>query len=242
MTELEQSDEAYDEQFVLDNELMVRWYPQRVVAMSRGTSFLELGLGHGYATELFCAHFARYAVVEGSQSMIDRFRRRFPGTSAQTHLAYFENFETTDRFDNIGMGFVLEHVEDPAVLLRRYRRFLAPGGRVFVAVPNSESLHRRFGHAAGLLPDLEQLSEADRSFGHRRYFSLKTLTALVESCGYAVERTEGIFLKPVTTSQLISLSLPDEILQAMLKVGVAYPELSNGILMQLAPREPDSRT
>jgi SAM-dependent methyltransferase len=235
-THLDSMTHAYDEHFVLDNELMLNWYPHRVMMMSRGSSLLELGLGHGRSTSLFARHFTRYQVIEGSSEMIQRFRSRFGATDVDIVQGYFEDFDTNERFDNIGMGFILEHVDDPGVILRRYRSFLKPDGSVFIAVPNRESLHRRFGHAAGLLPDLEVLSKADLDFGHQRYFSLTTLTQLVTQEGYEVLKAEGLFLKPITTGQITTLGLSPEILQAMLKVGVDYPELSNAILMQVRPR------
>lgn len=233
-----QTTDAYDEHFLLDNHLMLAWYPQRVITMARGTSFLELGLGHGISTSLFAQHFSRYQVVEGSVEMIERFHDRFGMLAVNIVHAFFEDFHTSERFDNIGMGFILEHVDDPALVLRKYRDFLTPGGSLFIAVPNSESLHRRFGYWAGLLPDLEQLSAADHDFGHKRYFCLRTLTELAEHEGYAVVRAEGLFLKPITTRQITELKLSDAVLQSMLKVGIDYPELSNGILLhvQLAQR------
>jgi len=227
--------DAYDEHYVLDNALMLEWYPNRVLEMARGTSLLELGLGHGYSTELFAKHFPRYKVIEGSPEMIERFRRRFKPEQMDIEQAYFENFDTDERFDNIGMGFILEHVDDPGVILHRYRQFLKPSGSLFIAVPNSESLHRRIGQQAGLLDDLEQLSYADRAFGHQRYFCLRTLTKLVEEHGYSVVKTEGIFLKPITTQQITDLKLTPEILRGMLKVGVDYPELCNAILLWARP-------
>jgi ubiquinone/menaquinone biosynthesis C-methylase UbiE len=214
---------------------MLEWYPHRVVAMAKGDSMLELGLGHGFTTAFFARHFGRYKVIDGSPEMIERFRERFALPQVDIVESYFENFDSEERFDNIAMGFVLEHVDDPAAILARYRRFLKPGGSVFVAVPNCEALHRRFGHAAGMLADVTQLSAADRDFGHQRYFSLQSLTRLVESEGYEVLKSEGILLKPITTQQMTQLELSPAILQAMLKVGIDYPELSNAILMKVAP-------
>jgi SAM-dependent methyltransferase len=228
--------DAYDEHFVLDNKLMLEWYPHRVVGMASGPSFLELGLGHGFSTACFAQHFSRYKVIEGSPEMIERFRGRFNLAHVEIVHGFFEDFDTTERFDNIGMGFILEHVEDPGAILRRYRRFLKPEGSVFIAVPNSESLHRRFGYQAGLLPDLSQLSQADHDFGHQRYFSLRTLTNLVAGEDYSVSKVEGIFLKPITTQQIIDLKLTPQVLQGMLRVGVDYPELCNAILMQARPK------
>jgi trans-aconitate methyltransferase len=227
--------EAYDEHFVLDNKLTLEWYPQRVAELSAGASMLELGLGHGYSTSYFAQRFRPYVVIEGSAEMITRFRERFAIADVRIEQGYFEDFTTDRRFHNIVMGFVLEHVDDPTEILCRYRELLVPGGSVFVAVPNAESLHRRFGHAAGLLPDITALSQADLDFGHRRYFTVRTLSQLVEASGYSIQRIEGLFLKPITTQQISDLRLPPATLQAMMIVGVDYPELCNSILMQLRP-------
>src|SRR5437868_3541620 len=102
---------AYDEHFVLDNKLMLEWYPQRVVGMAEGSSLLELGLGHGYSTEYFAKHFLRYSVIECSGEIIQRFRDRFAIPKVDIAQGYFEDFDTEERFDNIGMGFILEHVD-----------------------------------------------------------------------------------------------------------------------------------
>jgi 2-polyprenyl-3-methyl-5-hydroxy-6-metoxy-1,4-benzoquinol methylase len=236
MSELDRHAAAYDEQFVLDNRLMLDWYPRRVAALADGDSLLELGLGHGWVSERFRKRFGRYLVVEGSPEMIQRFRSRFDSSGMEIVQGYFEDFTPAGRFHHVNMGFVLEHVEDPGLLLRRYRDFLEPGGSVFVAVPNAEALHRRLGHLAGLLPSLTQLSQADLDFGHRRYFTLATLRELVEASGYQVLRAEGILLKPITTSQIQQLDLSEAILGAMLEVGRDYPELCNGILLQACPR------
>jgi ubiquinone/menaquinone biosynthesis C-methylase UbiE len=231
-SQIDQDSSAYDRSYVLDNELTLEWYPKRVVAMSQGGSMLELGLGHGYSTEFFSKSFQRYVVVEGSEEMISRFQKFFPENNIEIVQGFFEEFETDERFDAIGMGFILEHVDDPAAILRKYARFLSPGGSIYIAVPNAESLHRRLGHAAGLLPDIYALSPADLEFGHKRYFSLDSLLALVKSEGLTVSNIEGLFLKPITTQQMLDLNLSDAILQAMLKVGVKYPELCNSWLIQ----------
>lgn len=225
---------AYNNDFpyALDNDLMLNWYPQRVIALAPGRSLLELGIGHGHSVRRFAAQFPRYVVVEGSATMIGRFRSQEGMGSIDVVHAMFEDFITDETFDVIVMGFVLEHVADPDLILSRFRRFLAPGGSLFVTVPNAESLHRRLGHEAGLLGDLMKLSDADRLLGHQRLYTVASLSRAIANAGYVVEAVEGLLLKPITTAQIKSLSLPDSILQAMLKVGVSYPELSAGILIQ----------
>ena len=218
--------------YALDNDLMINWYPQRVIALAPGRSLLELGIGHGLSARRFATRFPRYVVVEGSATMIDRFRSQDDMKSIDVAHAMFEDFSTAETFDVIVMGFVLEHVADPDLILRQFRRFLAPDGSLFVTVPNAESLHRRLGHEAGLLGDLMELGQADRQLGHQRLYTVASLRRAIEQAGYVVKTVEGLLLKPITTAQIKSLQLPEAVLQAMLKVGVSYPELSAGILIQ----------
>ena len=63
------------------------------------------------------------------------------------------------------MGFILEHVDDPLLILRHFR-ISRPDGRMFLAVPNAEVLNRRLGQLAGLLDDVTELSENDQLLGH----------------------------------------------------------------------------
>jgi 2-polyprenyl-3-methyl-5-hydroxy-6-metoxy-1,4-benzoquinol methylase len=222
-----------DSAYALDNAIMLNWYPKRIMALSRkGDNVLELGIGHGYTSNLFAEFYRQYSVIDGSESVIARFRKQYPSSAARIVHSFFEEYETAERFDVIVMGFVLEHVDSPQQILRHFSKFLAPGGRCYVAVPNAESLHRRFGHAAGLLQDLMAPGDADKAFGHMRLYTVASLARELDECGYRVVAKEGIFLKPFTTSQIASLDLSADILDGMCKVGVGYPELSNGLLFE----------
>jgi 2-polyprenyl-3-methyl-5-hydroxy-6-metoxy-1,4-benzoquinol methylase len=224
--------------FSFDNHIILNWYPRRIIERSRPEMrVLELGVGHGYTCQLFSEYFASYTVIDASTAIINRFREQYPNSRAKLVEAYFEAFETIDQYDVIVMGFVLEHVDDPAAILRHYRQYLAPGGCCFVAVPNAESLHRRFGQAAGVLDDLFVLGAGDLALGHQRLYSVASLATEIETSGYRIVSREGIFLKPLTTGQLISLNLGPEILEGMCRVGVGYPELSAALLFEAVSAE-----
>jgi SAM-dependent methyltransferase len=60
---------------------------------------------------------------------------------------------------------VLEHVDEPAVLLRNARVFLAPGCRVVVTVPGGPR------------------SAFDRHIGHRRHYDRRSLAAVLTAAG-----------------------------------------------------------
>ncbi len=222
-----------------DNEILLTWYPKRIAHVTKDArSVLELGLGHGFATELFSIGYTRHVVLEGSPAVIRNFKLKFPENRSEVISTYFEEFDTDERFDVIVMGFILEHVDDPFLILNRFRKFLAPAGKLFAAVPNAEVMNRRLGNLAGMLPDIGALSENDLLLGHKRYFTVDSLRKLVSDAGYKVEKMEGIYLKPFATSQIVSLNLGDRIVQALCELGIGYPELSCGILAQLRPINP----
>lgn len=226
---------AYQDEFLyaLDNRLILNWYPERVMSLAKGDSLLELGIGHGYSTSRFSKHFKRHLVIDGSSEIIRQFQESFPDCSASIVESYFETFETSERFDVIVMGFILEHVDDPELILSRYKKFLKPNGVIYLTVPNAEALNKRLGYEAGLLPSLFQLGEGDKALGHQRLFSVQTLKDLIQKCGYHCDKLEGIFLKPITTRQIQELALSEEILQGMMKVGIDYPELCVALFMEV---------
>lgn len=223
-----------DFEFDFDNRILLNWYPQRIIEKtSQDSNALELGLGHGYTSRLFEQHYSQYSIIEGSKEIIAQYRASHPETRAKILHSYFEHFESTKKFDVIIMGFILEHVDDPALILTKFKNMLADDGKCYIAVPNAESLHRRFGKEAGLLDDIMRLGEGDIALGHKRAFTVHKLTALLEDCGYNILNKEGIFLKPMTTAQLIKLNLSSEVLRGMCEVGVAYPELCAGLLFEV---------
>lgn len=221
--------------YEFDNVIQLEWYPERVILHSQGSrSLLELGLGHGITVNAFERHFKDHTVVDASPAVIANFRQRYPNSKVQVVESYFEAFEASRRFDVIMFGFILEHVEDPVHVLKHFRPYLAPGGRMFVTVPNSEVLNRRLGHIAGMLPDLQQLSEHDLLLGHKRYYTVDTLRRDVAKAGLTIKRLEGIYLKPLTTQQMISLNLDKGIIRALCVAAVDYPELSCGLFAELS--------
>lgn len=220
----------------LENELILNWYPPRILRRLAGKaplSLLELGLGHGYTTALFNRHFQRHVVLEGSSVVIDLFRENYPGLNIELVEGYFERFTSSEQFDVVMMGFILEHVDDPGLILRRFRANLRPGGSLYVAVPNAKSLNRRLGLAMGKIADIYELNANDHALGHQRQFCRDTLKALLQAEGYRVTWEEGIYLKPLPLGYMQTMPEFEENLQAMCEVGVDFPDLCVGLLMEV---------
>jgi len=230
---------AYTEQFPYhrDEELLLMAYAQKIVEQLRGRSslkLLSLGIGGQQVSRTILEQLdiAEYHILEGSLGIIERYlaETALP-PSVTIHHTYFENVHFESTFDAIEMGFVLEHVDDPGLILRRFRAFLKPGGVLFVSVPNARSLHRLLGQAAGFIQDIYALSQFDRELGHKRYFDSQSITQLVEESGYTELHKVGLVLKPLTTAQLHQLALDERIEKAFIEVGYEHPDITNGILL-----------
>ncbi len=244
---LDSLDNAYTPRFRFhdENERILQRYARHVLADIEDRQvehLLSLGIGHRVVTTSLlqaAAGMSSYTVIEGSPSIISDFKDAYTLPDNVTiEEGFFEQYMSTRHFDSIEMGFVLEHVVDPSLIVRRHKEFLAPGGVMHIAVPNARSIHRLLGHHAGLLPDLYALSDHDRQLGHRHYFDLDSITSLVESAGMAVTDQRGLLLKPLTSSQLETLELPPEIYEAMCEVGDELPGCCNGVYLR-AEHKPD---
>lgn len=69
---------------------------------------------------------------------------------------------------------VLEHVDDPATLLRNAARFLTSGSKLVVTVPGGPR------------------TAFDRYIGHRRHFTRRRLTAVLRAAGYVPRQVDAI--------------------------------------------------
>ena len=71
----------------------------------------------------------------------------------------FETVQLKRRFDNIIMTHVLEHVENPNIVLSKIRtEWLAKGGRLFLAFSNANAASRRIAVKMGIITHNEAVT------------------------------------------------------------------------------------
>jgi 2-polyprenyl-3-methyl-5-hydroxy-6-metoxy-1,4-benzoquinol methylase len=189
----------------------------------RSGSVLEMGPAEGVMTDLLSQSGRQVTVVEGSRAFCQSLAIRLPGVRVVQSL--FEDFAPADRFDNIVLGHVLEHVEDPVAILARAAAWLAPGGRIMAAVPNSRSLHRQAAVLMNLLPSEDALNEMDLHHGHRRVFNPESFRQCFLSAGLVIEIFGGYWIKPTSNRQIEQTWTPD-MLFAFMQLGERYPDIA----------------
>ena len=97
-------------------------------------------------------------------------------------------------YDVIVFADVLEHLRDPCRLLARLAPLLRPGGHVVVSTPNVANWSMRLLHLAGRW-DYQERGIMDRT--HLRFFTRRTLLALLRQAGYRPIETEVSVPLPV---------------------------------------------
>jgi 2-polyprenyl-3-methyl-5-hydroxy-6-metoxy-1,4-benzoquinol methylase len=198
----------------------------------QGETTLEIGPAEGLMTDLLAELPQKLTVVEGAANFCEAIQARHPDVDVVNALV--EKFEPAGRFDNIVLGHVLEHVEDPVAALQRIHSWLNGSGRLLVAVPNSRSLHRQAAVAMGLLDFEEQLNDADRKHGHRRVYNPETFRRDVLTAGFEIEKFGGYWLKPVSNAQ-IEASWTADMIDAFMSLGERYPDIAAEIVIVARP-------
>lgn len=197
----------------------------------RGDSILEMGPAEGVMTELLANTGKSLTVVEGSRVFCESIAARHPAVHVVCGL--FEDFVPERRFDNIVLGHVLEHVDDPSAIVARAARWLTPQGRMLAVVPNSRSLHRQAAVLMKLLASEDSLNATDLHHGHRRVFDPDSFRQCFTAAGLAIEVSGGYWLKPVSNRQIEQAWTP-EMLAAFMQLGERYPDIAAEIYVVAA--------
>ncbi len=215
------SDWYLKEQLDFDKRL-IRFRYETIKSKLVGKIGLELGPAEGEMTQFLINDFESLTIVEGSSDLLAQIPER--GNLVKIH-ALFEEFQPQQPFDSIILEHVLEHVDDPVGLLERVKNWLTPEGRLFLGVPNGNSIHRLVAVKMGLLDNPCQLNSRDHALGHRRVYTSQTFRADIEKSGLKVLEIGGVYFKPLSNSQ-IQENWSEEMIQGFYELGKDFPELA----------------
>lgn len=151
-------------------------YRQRLITRALGRAgppvrLLDVGSGQGDLLAVLSTTWpaSEYAGVELSASGVEQSRAKLPD------IRFVERDllapgpapeDLTNWATHAVCSEVLEHVDEPVVMLRNLRAFLAPGARLVVTVPAGPR------------------SAFDRHIGHRRHYTPCELESLLREAGF----------------------------------------------------------
>ncbi|MBI2214583.1 MAG: class I SAM-dependent methyltransferase [Acidobacteria bacterium] len=147
--------------------------------------FLDLGAAGGEIGDTVRSQFERTFAFEFDARRIPEIRRRFDhGVIADLERVHV----LPKRCDAVLLADVIEHLRDPAILLRQVREALSPGGMVFLSVPNIANLTIRVGLLFGyfIYRDRGILDST-----HLRFYTFDSLRAEIETAGFEIRELRG---------------------------------------------------
>ena len=140
---------------------------------------LEIGSGTGDFAEEFCRRYPgfRYLGLDLSRVGVEISSRRVPGARfLQRDLLRDAALDAPLDFGatHAVCSEVLEHLDEPAVLLRNAASYMGRACKLVVTVPGGP-MNAYYKH-----------------LGHRRHYSPLEISELLNSCGFRVEQAYGV--------------------------------------------------
>ena len=157
----------------------VEWVSRFV---STGGRLLDVGANVGAFVKCASGRFDAIG-IEPNTGAVD-WAREHMHANVESGSIFDEIADYGGRFDAVTLFDVIEHVDEPTAALRQCRRYLAPGGMLFITTPDIGSLCSRLLGRGWYYIDFEQ---------HVSLFSAANLTRLLLSEGFDIvdRRTFG---------------------------------------------------
>ncbi len=146
---------------------------------------LDLGAAGGELGEALRADFDRRIGFEFDADRIADLRLHFDS-------AVIADLEAVRRLpanaNVIVLADILEHLRDPSGLLACVRASLAPGGHVFISVPNIANITVRIGLLFGIF---EYRERGILDSTHLRFYTMRAIRREIEAAGFRIIAVRG---------------------------------------------------
>ncbi len=108
--------------------------------------------------------------IEPNQQLLELSKQHYGFNSEIQNLPAEKVTEIKNKFDNITIIDVLEHIEDDVMLISNLKSLLSGNGRVVILVPHHPALY----------------GKRDKNIGHYRRYSQKELFNKLKICGFKI--------------------------------------------------------
>lgn len=196
---------------------------------------LELGSFKGDFTKRLLLNFNNITCVDASNEAIKTAKEKL-GSKVKFINSTFDDVELKEKYDNIVLTHVLEHLDNPIKLLKKINdEWLSEKGKLFLVCPNANAASRQIAVSMGLISHDTAITKSEEEHGHKITYTLDTLERDVKAAGLNIVLRTGVFFKPLSNFQWDMLLETDIISQEYLEgcyiLGQKYPELCASIFL-----------
>jgi len=213
----------------VDRELMCFIVPD-VLNSVNGPSVLEMGIGDDAWTSAVIERFGHSHIVDAAAPLVKRTKDKY-SSRVTCDCSLFECYNPDRKYDDIMAFYILEHVDDPVLVLMQCKKWLKGNGRIHILVPHAGSLHRRLAVCMGLQERPEELGKSDNIIGHRRVYTIEAMEGDIKKAGLNIAKKSGYGCKLVPNSMMTSWN--SDVLRGIAVLGSDLPiEYSSALYYQ----------
>jgi ubiquinone biosynthesis O-methyltransferase len=165
------------------------------------TTLLDIGCGNGALTASLAKRGAAVTGIDLSESGIALARAAHPDVRFEVGSVYDDLRARFGTFDRVVALEVIEHLFDPRTFLRRAFEALKPGGRLVLSTPYH-------GYLKNVVLALSGKLDAHFTVlwdgGHIKFFSERTLAAMLQEAGFVDLRFQGAGRVPLLWKSLVA--------------------------------------
>ena len=107
-----------------------------IAGRAAGGRVLDMACGEGYGSAVLAHAAARVVGVDGNPEAHEHARLKYTRPGLSVEWGAVETYGEPGSFDVVVFLQTIEHVTDPAAVLRHFRSLLAPGGVAYISTPN----------------------------------------------------------------------------------------------------------
>ena len=108
------------------------WIGARVT----GLRVIDMACGEGYGSEVLSRSAASVLGLDANAEAHEHARLRYRRQNLKFDRGMVENYGEPCSYDAVVFLQTIEHVQDPAAVLRHFRGLLGPGGVAYISTPN----------------------------------------------------------------------------------------------------------
>ncbi len=221
--------------YEFDNDVMHPFMVKSFTPFFVSGNLLELGSFKGDVTKRLLPYFDDVTCVDASEVAIAEANKEL-GDKIKFFTSMFEDVVLPEKYDNIVMTHVLEHLDEPISVLKRVNdEWLKDKGRFFLVCPNANAPSRQIAVKMGLISHNSAVTPAEEAHGHRITYTLDTLERDAKKAGLKVIYRSGIFFKALANFQwdkiLKTDIISEEYLEGCYQLGQQYPDLCSSIFL-----------
>ena len=173
-----------------------------------GKNILEIGCG--YKPFFLCSKkYKSYVAIEPGNDAYAKVKKLSANkNNVKVFNSTFEEWsllESSAKFDLIILPGVLHEVENAIKIIKLCESYLARKGKIYINVPNANSLHRKIAVAMGINKKVSDFTYRNKKLQQNYVFTKKDLYSLVNKASKKLKviKIKSFFLKPFTHEQML---------------------------------------